>query len=114
MGLGGGVSPSLIQGDSLWKATLHIRQGVSSTSLRLAESNTEFMHHDSFSIWSWDCGGRVCAFQKIPAICIWLELAMSLPAEKIAQLKSFVELCKANPSILHLPDLQFFRDWLER
>ena len=56
----------------------------------------------------------MCAFQKFPAICIWLKLAMSLPAEKIAQLKSFVELCKVNPSILHLPDLQFFRDWLER
>lgn len=92
----------------------HFTYGRVSPPLRLAESNTEFMHRDSFSFWSWDCGGRVCAFQKFPAICIWLKLAMSLPAEKIAQLKSFVELCKVNPSILHLPDLQFFRDWLER
>lgn len=28
-------------------------------------------------------------------------------------MKSFVSLCKANPEILHLPQLDFFRDWIE-
>ena len=39
---------------------------------------------------------------------------MSLSAEKIAQLRAFVNLCKASPVLLHKPELEFLRDWLER
>lgn len=29
-------------------------------------------------------------------------------------LQEFTALCKSNPAILHLPELSFYRDWLER
>jgi len=32
--------------------------------------------------------------------------------EQLELLKQFVSACKANPSILHVPDLKFFKDWL--
>lgn len=32
--------------------------------------------------------------------------------QKIEELKFFVTACKSNPAVLHLPALQFFRDWL--
>ncbi|XP_040919004.1 hsc70-interacting protein isoform X2 [Toxotes jaculatrix] len=31
---------------------------------------------------------------------------------KVAELKSFVQLCESNPAILHLPEMSFFRTWL--
>ncbi|XP_005752314.1 hsc70-interacting protein [Pundamilia nyererei] len=31
---------------------------------------------------------------------------------KVAELKGFVQLCEANPGILHLPEMGFFRTWL--
>uniref|UniRef100_A0A3B3RHB7 ST13 Hsp70 interacting protein n=1 Tax=Paramormyrops kingsleyae TaxID=1676925 RepID=A0A3B3RHB7_9TELE len=34
--------------------------------------------------------------------------------QKISELKTFVQLCTGNPSVLHLPELGFFRSWLER
>ena len=37
-----------------------------------------------------------------------------LDANKIAELKEFVQLCKATPQILNLPQLSFFKQWLER
>ncbi|XP_048870509.1 hsc70-interacting protein-like [Brienomyrus brachyistius] len=33
--------------------------------------------------------------------------------QKISELKAFVQLCTSTPSILHLPELGFFRSWLE-
>ncbi|GAB1605045.1 hsc70-interacting protein-like [Argonauta hians] len=38
---------------------------------------------------------------------------MELSAENINQLRSFVESCKLNPNLLHLPPLDFFRRWME-
>lgn len=39
---------------------------------------------------------------------------MSCPfsEEQLAQLKTFVELCKTQPQILHHPKLSFFKDYL--
>ncbi|KAF3700474.1 Hsc70-interacting protein [Channa argus] len=31
---------------------------------------------------------------------------------KVAELKGFVQLCESNPTILHLPEMDFFRTWL--
>ncbi|XP_053087238.1 hsc70-interacting protein [Pangasianodon hypophthalmus] len=31
---------------------------------------------------------------------------------KVAELKGFVQLCKENPAVLHLPEMEFFRTWL--
>ncbi|XP_022612746.1 hsc70-interacting protein isoform X2 [Seriola dumerili] len=31
---------------------------------------------------------------------------------KVAELKSFVQMCESNPGILHLPEMSFFRTWL--
>ncbi|XP_039972263.1 hsc70-interacting protein isoform X2 [Xiphias gladius] len=31
---------------------------------------------------------------------------------KVAELKGFVQLCESNPTILHLPEMSFFRTWL--
>ncbi|KAI8510525.1 Hsc70-interacting protein [Branchiostoma belcheri] len=36
-----------------------------------------------------------------------------MDAEKIAQLQAFVQLCRANPGVLHDPQLQFFKNWME-
>ncbi|XP_067875504.1 hsc70-interacting protein [Heterodontus francisci] len=33
--------------------------------------------------------------------------------QKVRDLSAFVQLCKANPAVLHMPDLRFFREWLE-
>merc|ERR1711937_653997 len=33
--------------------------------------------------------------------------------EQLTLLKQFVSLCKANPTVLHTPDLLFFKQWLE-
>ena len=39
---------------------------------------------------------------------------MSAPSsEQLKQLQAFVELCKANPSILHLNEFKFFKDYIE-
>lgn len=32
--------------------------------------------------------------------------------QKLSELREFVDLCKAQPSVLHLPELAFFREWL--
>ncbi|XP_029014562.1 hsc70-interacting protein [Betta splendens] len=32
---------------------------------------------------------------------------------KVAELKGFVHMCESNPMILHLPEMAFFRTWLE-
>ncbi|XP_017271988.1 hsc70-interacting protein [Kryptolebias marmoratus] len=32
---------------------------------------------------------------------------------KVAELKGFVQLCESNPGILHLPEMSFFRSWLQ-
>ncbi|KAI5608678.1 hsc70-interacting protein, partial [Silurus asotus] len=31
---------------------------------------------------------------------------------KVSELKGFVQLCKENPDVLHLPEMEFFRTWL--
>ncbi|XP_017337423.1 hsc70-interacting protein [Ictalurus punctatus] len=31
---------------------------------------------------------------------------------KVAELKCFVQMCKENPGVLHLPEMEFFRTWL--
>lgn len=33
---------------------------------------------------------------------------------KVTELKAFVQLCKEDPSVLHLPELGFVRTWLQR
>lgn len=40
--------------------------------------------------------------------------AQPLTAEVVAQLKSFVELCYQQPSILGHPQLSFFKDFIEK
>ncbi|XP_032393150.1 hsc70-interacting protein [Etheostoma spectabile] len=32
---------------------------------------------------------------------------------KVAELKAFVQMCESNPQILHLPEMSFFRTWLQ-
>ncbi|XP_034045300.1 hsc70-interacting protein [Thalassophryne amazonica] len=32
---------------------------------------------------------------------------------KVSELKGFVQMCKSNPAILHLPEMDFLRNWLE-
>ena len=34
--------------------------------------------------------------------------------EQLQLLEQFVGFCKAKPSILNLPELRFYREWLER
>ena len=38
---------------------------------------------------------------------------MNIPPEQVKLLKVFVEACKANPSLLHTPELEFFKDYLQ-
>ena len=38
--------------------------------------------------------------------------SFGIAAEEIGMLKQFVQLCKANPAILNLPQLKFFKDWI--
>ena len=33
---------------------------------------------------------------------------------QVKQLRTFVDICKANPAVLHMPELQFYRTYLER
>ena len=33
--------------------------------------------------------------------------------QKIAQLRGFIEMVQQDPSLLHIPELGFFRDYLE-
>lgn len=37
-----------------------------------------------------------------------------MDAEKLKELEKFVDLCRANPSILYDPSLSFFREFVER
>ena len=39
-------------------------------------------------------------------------MAKHVQPEKVSQLKEFVFLCKAQPAVLHLPELGFFKEWL--
>ncbi|KAJ0000746.1 hypothetical protein NQD34_005766 [Periophthalmus magnuspinnatus] len=32
---------------------------------------------------------------------------------KVSELKSFVQMCQSNPGILHLPEMSFFRTWMQ-
>jgi len=34
--------------------------------------------------------------------------------QQLHQLQEFVEICKSNPQVLHLPELGFYREWLQR
>lgn len=34
--------------------------------------------------------------------------------DQFSLLKDFVELCKETPTIVHIPELKFYKDWLER
>ncbi|XP_054616606.1 hsc70-interacting protein [Dunckerocampus dactyliophorus] len=36
-----------------------------------------------------------------------------MDSRKVAELKGFVQLCESNPAILHLPEMGFFRTWLQ-
>ena len=35
-----------------------------------------------------------------------------MPEAALAQLKGFISLCKAQPQIIHRPELKFFKDYL--
>jgi hypothetical protein len=39
---------------------------------------------------------------------------MSVNKQQIELLKGFVSLCKSNPDMLHLPELDFYREYLLR
>lgn len=41
------------------------------------------------------------------------KMSGSIPPAQVQQLKMFVQACKANPNILHLPELDFLKTWLE-
>ena len=34
--------------------------------------------------------------------------------QQLKQLQEFVQICKSKPEVLHLPELGFYRQWLER
>jgi len=34
--------------------------------------------------------------------------------QQLKQLKEFVEICKSDPAVLHMPELDFYREWLQR
>uniref|UniRef100_A0A3B3D3I2 ST13 Hsp70 interacting protein n=1 Tax=Oryzias melastigma TaxID=30732 RepID=A0A3B3D3I2_ORYME len=36
-----------------------------------------------------------------------------MDSRKVAELKAFVNLCETSPEVLHLPELGFFRSWLQ-
>uniref|UniRef100_A0A8C1R2B2 ST13 Hsp70 interacting protein n=1 Tax=Cyprinus carpio TaxID=7962 RepID=A0A8C1R2B2_CYPCA len=36
-----------------------------------------------------------------------------MDSRKVSELKAFVQLCKDNPSVLHLPEMGFFKTWLQ-
>ncbi|XP_016124901.1 hsc70-interacting protein-like [Sinocyclocheilus grahami] len=36
-----------------------------------------------------------------------------MDSRKVSELKAFVQLCKENPSVLHLPEMGFFKSWLQ-
>uniref|UniRef100_A0A3P9JN29 ST13 Hsp70 interacting protein n=1 Tax=Oryzias latipes TaxID=8090 RepID=A0A3P9JN29_ORYLA len=36
-----------------------------------------------------------------------------MDSRKVAELKAFVNLCESSPEILHLPEMSFFRSWLQ-
>ena len=38
---------------------------------------------------------------------------MSMGPNELGLLKAFVEGCKANPGLLHAPELSFFKDYIE-
>jgi len=38
---------------------------------------------------------------------------MQLPKEHLQQLAAFIKMCRANPSLLHLDELAFFREYIE-
>ncbi|KAL4647842.1 hsc70-interacting protein [Arapaima gigas] len=38
---------------------------------------------------------------------------LEMDSRKVAELKAFVQLCCNNPNVLHLPELTFFRTWLQ-
>ncbi|KAF4080827.1 hypothetical protein AMELA_G00175810 [Ameiurus melas] len=37
---------------------------------------------------------------------------LAMDPRKVAELKSFVQMCKEKPGVLHLPEMEFFRTWL--
>lgn len=37
----------------------------------------------------------------------------NMDSRKVSELKAFVQLCKDNPSVLHLPEMGFFKTWLQ-
>jgi len=40
--------------------------------------------------------------------------SLSMDPQKVRDLSAFVQLCKGNPAVLHMPELRIFREWLER
>jgi len=34
--------------------------------------------------------------------------------QEVQRLQEFVEICKSNPDVLHMPELGFYREWLLR
>ncbi|KAM9843177.1 hsc70-interacting protein isoform 2-T2 [Aulostomus maculatus] len=36
-----------------------------------------------------------------------------MDSRKVTELKGFIQMCQSNPSILHLPEMGFFRTWLQ-
>ncbi len=68
---------------------------------------------------------RFAYYPRIPAriILFWLKFCqyiglvgavMNIGKEQIQLLHMFVDICKAKPDTLRLPELRFYRDWLER
>lgn len=43
-----------------------------------------------------------------------LKMGLKIDGERVKQLKEFVALCRANPDVLNVPELAFFKEWLVR
>ncbi|KAJ8251600.1 hypothetical protein GJAV_G00223080 [Gymnothorax javanicus] len=54
-----------------------------------------------------DCGKTCWLSLLATARCV-----KKMDPRKVTELKAFVKLCGDNPSVLHLPELDFFRTWL--
>ena len=52
----------------------------------------------------------VCVF---PSSSSRLHPGRRMDPQKISDLKAFVQLCQNNSTVLHLPEMEFFRTWLK-
>jgi len=46
--------------------------------------------------------------------CVFCFVRQQMDKQQLRELEEFVEICKSNPEVLHVPELSFYRDWLQR